>query len=81
MPPKSEALKALGAALREERDRQARSQQDVAADAGVKREYLASTERGERNLAYESLLKLVGALGVPLSRVVARAERLREDRE
>lgn len=75
MPRRSPELDALGAAIREERTRLGFTQQEVADRAGVKREYLAGVERGERNSAYETLLKIARSLEAPLSRLVQAAER------
>lgn len=79
MPARSRELAALGEALRRERQRQGRTQQAVADDAGVRREYLASAELGERNPAYATLTRIAGGLGVPLSQLVADGERLLSD--
>ncbi len=40
------------------------------------RTYVGDIERGLRNPSYRNLVKLAAALDVPLSELVARAERL-----
>jgi transcriptional regulator with XRE-family HTH domain len=48
-PQDLEAQLALGRAIRELRDKQGRSQETVAADAGITRNMLSLIERGEGN--------------------------------
>ena len=81
MSARSRDLAALGEAMREERQRQGRTQQSVADDAGLKREYVASAERGERNPAFATLMEIAQAPGArrPLSRIVEASERRMHD--
>ncbi len=72
-----EALKALGYAIRARRDEiVGLSQEGLADRAGMHRTYVSEIERGLRNPSYRNLVKLAAALEVPLSELVARAERL-----
>jgi transcriptional regulator with XRE-family HTH domain len=71
---------ALGAALREARHAKSLSQERLADLCDLDRTYVGGIERGERNPGYANLLRLAAALDVPLSAIVARAERLRAER-
>jgi transcriptional regulator with XRE-family HTH domain len=71
------ALRALGDAIRERRGEiDGLSQEGLADLAGMHRTYVSEIERGLRNPSYRNLVKLAEALEVPLSELVARAERL-----
>jgi ribosome-binding protein aMBF1 (putative translation factor) len=70
-------LIALGAAVREVRARRGLSQEQLGFQAGLHRNYVGGIERGELNLTFRVLLKLVHGLGVPLSELVALYERNR----
>ena len=61
----------LGAELRRVRLLQGRTLRDVSATASVSLGYLSEVERGEKEASSEMLLAICGALGVPLSRVLA----------
>ena len=61
----------LGAELRRVRLLQGRTLRDVSASASVSLGYLSEVERGEKEASSEMLLAICGALGVPLSRVLA----------
>jgi len=70
------ALKALGDAIRARRGEiDGLSQEGLADLAGMHRTYVGEIERGLRNPSYRNLVKLAGALDMPLSELVARAER------
>ena len=75
MPPRSNALAALGRAVREARDERGISQEALAQRIGVHRTYVGGIERGERNVTYESLLRVAEALAIPMSELQRRAER------
>ena len=62
----------LGAELRRVRLLQGRTLRDVSAAASVSLGYLSEVERGEKEASSEMLLAICGALGVPLSLVLAR---------
>jgi len=51
------------------------SQEGFADSIGVHRTYYSSVERGERNVSLKNLLKIAAGLGVPLSQLIADAER------
>jgi DNA-binding XRE family transcriptional regulator len=56
-------LRALGATVRQRRESQGLSQEQLADRAGVHRTYLGSVERGERNVAAVNLYRIACALG------------------
>ena len=71
-----EALQALGEAIRARRSEINNLSQEGLADlAGMHRTYVSEIERGLRNPSYRNLVKLATALELPLSKLVARAER------
>lgn len=71
------ALKALGEAIRARRaEISGLSQEGLADLAGMHRTYVSEIERGLRNPSYRNLFKLAAALEVPLSELIARAERI-----
>jgi transcriptional regulator with XRE-family HTH domain len=74
--PRSAAHAAYGPALRDFRGERGISQERLALLAGLDRTYVSGIERGERNPSLANLLKLADALGVQLSEIAARAERL-----
>lgn len=75
MPEK--ALEALGESIRGRRaEIDGLSQEGLADLAGMHRTYVGDIERGLRNPSYRNLAKLAAALEVPLSELVANAERI-----
>jgi len=71
------ALQALGEAIRARRaEIDGLSQEGLADRAGMHRTYVSEIERGLRNPSYRNLVKLAAALELPLSELVAQAERL-----
>ena len=66
----NEILKALGNAIRSERIRLGRSQENFAFDCGVHRTYLGSIERGERNVSMQNLYKISQALGITTAKLM-----------
>jgi transcriptional regulator with XRE-family HTH domain len=69
--------KALGAAIRVRRSAiRGLSQERLGEIAGLNRTYVGGIERGLRNPTYRNLVRLAVALDVPLSELVAQAERL-----
>ena len=60
----------FGRAVRKRRLAKAISQEELAAQAGIHRNYAGSVERGERNVAILNMVKLANALSVPLSELV-----------
>lgn len=71
--------RALGAALRELRQRRGTSQARLAAESGIHRSYLGGIERGTRNPTYLSMVRVAEALGTTVSKWLALAERHRQD--
>jgi transcriptional regulator with XRE-family HTH domain len=72
-----EALTALGEAIRARRAEIGGLSQEGLADlAGMHRTYVSEIERGLRNPSYRNLFKLAAALEIPLSELIARAERI-----
>lgn len=71
------ALKALGEAIRARRGEiNGLSQEGLADLAGMHRTYVSEIERGLRNPSFRNLFKIAAALEMPLSELVARAERI-----
>jgi transcriptional regulator with XRE-family HTH domain len=74
VPARSPAHAALGRAIRSIREERGLSQEALGFESGLDRTYIGGIERGERNPSFESLLRVVDALDVPLSQVVERFE-------
>ncbi len=74
MPAISPVHAAFGDALRELRAERGMSQEAVALEAGLNRGYYSGVERGVRNVALANITKIAGALGLPASAVLERAE-------
>jgi transcriptional regulator with XRE-family HTH domain len=66
---------ALGLEMRDQRWELALSQAELGERCGLHRTYVASVERGERNLGYANLLKIAAALGLRPHQLVRAAER------
>lgn len=73
--PLSPAHAALGSVVRQLRAERDLSQEELGERAGLHRNYIGGIERGERNLAWGSMLRVAAGLGVPAAEIVARAER------
>lgn len=76
MAERSQAHLALGLAVRSLRTARGLSQERLAHVSGMDRTYVGGIERGERNPSYTNLRRLAGALDVPVSSLMARAEEL-----
>ncbi len=74
MAQRSQAHVALGRAVRTYREGLGLSQEELADRSGMHRTYVGGIERGERNISYANMLRLAGALGVPASQLLSRAE-------
>ena len=73
--PSPKAIRAaLGAAIRKYRHAAGLSQIKLADRAGIHFTYLADTERGERNIAIVNIVRIVGALDLPLSEFFGEVE-------
>jgi transcriptional regulator with XRE-family HTH domain len=68
--------KILGSLFKEEREKKGISKNRLAEDAGVARTVVIYFERQERMPTIHNCKALADALGVPLSRLVKRAEQL-----
>lgn len=67
-------IRAIGQALRDERERRGWSQEELSARAGLDRTYMSGVERGERSPNLRTVLRVTDALTVPFSRIVLAAE-------
>lgn len=65
----------VGRVVRRRRARLGHSQEAFADHVGVHRTYMGGVERGERNVSLKNLDRIAAALGVPLSKLLAEAER------
>ena len=66
---------ALGLALRDRRERAGLTQRTLARRAGIGARHLRGVETGRRGVSYLTLWALADELGVPLSALVAEADR------
>ena len=66
-PAHDEPLLALGRTVRELRARSGLSQESLGVRADMHRNYVGTIERGEANVGFLNLLRVVDALGVPLA--------------
>ncbi len=65
--PKDLSLRAIGLAIRQARQKKNWSQEELAEHASLHRNYVGSTERGERNIALVNIIKIARALGIKAS--------------
>ncbi|MBI4225747.1 helix-turn-helix transcriptional regulator [Candidatus Roizmanbacteria bacterium] len=61
---KAPSLIAFGNRVREERQRQHLSQEELAERAGLHRTYIGMIERAEKNITLENIEKIANALGI-----------------
>jgi transcriptional regulator with XRE-family HTH domain len=66
---------ALGAAIRQLRDKRGVTQEDLAHDAGVTTGTLSLIERGKSNPAWGTIKSIAAALGVSVADVAKLAEK------
>jgi transcriptional regulator with XRE-family HTH domain len=76
MGRRHEPQEALGRAIRELRDERGIKQRDLAQAADMNVTAISHIERGRANPAWGTVKRIAAALGVPVSEVAARAERL-----
>jgi transcriptional regulator with XRE-family HTH domain len=76
MQPRSPTHAAFGRAIRELREERGISQEAFALRCGIDRSHYGGIERGERNPSLSHIVKVADALGVRISEIHARAERL-----
>ncbi|MCG3756676.1 helix-turn-helix domain-containing protein [Amycolatopsis sp. Poz14] len=68
--PQSEATRELGARVRDLREQQGISQEELARRAGIHWTFVSQVERGLRNVNLHSLLKFAAGLGVDPAELV-----------
>ena len=73
-------MRAFGQAARHERERNGISQDVFAEIAYVHRTYVGRVERGERSLTLKNIAAFSQALGLPASKLLAKAEALIDKR-
>jgi transcriptional regulator with XRE-family HTH domain len=61
--------------VRQLREANGLSQEQLAAEAGLHRTYISLVERGRRNITVDALSQIAEALGVYPSRLIAEAEK------
>lgn len=66
---------AFGLVLREARKTRGLSQEALAAEASVERNYISLLELGRNSVSIRVLFQLASALGVPASELMRRVER------
>jgi transcriptional regulator with XRE-family HTH domain len=69
----NELLVLLGKRIHDLRAAKKWSQEEFAHISGLHRTYIGQIERGEKNISFENLSKVAGALGVTLSELPAHA--------
>ena len=69
----AEAQRIIGACIRLFREQQQRTQESLAAQAGISYQYLSGIEKGKENLSLQVLEQLSAALRVPLRILVSTA--------
>ena len=73
---KDQISSTFGQVLREQRTVRGLSQEDLALNADVDRTFVSQMERGIRQPTITTIMKLAEALGIQVSALVARMERL-----
>ena len=73
-------MRVIGHRLREVRESANRSQEDVAAKAGISREYLSMVERGTSSPTVDKLQAICKALGIAAWTVLRDVEERLQDR-
>lgn len=68
-----EIKKAVGETIRDLRNKQALSQEDLANLTNLHRTYISSVERGKRNISIENLEKIAKALSTKISNILKNA--------
>lgn len=64
--------KLVGQRIRELRERRGWSQERLAEEANLHRNYIGQIERGEKNMGVENLVRIAKALGVSTSSLLSR---------
>lgn len=73
--PSDLRLRAIGAVVRELRERAGHSQERLSADCGFDRTYISRVERGIINPTVGRLWRIADVLDTPLSQIAAQMER------
>jgi transcriptional regulator with XRE-family HTH domain len=73
-PQVSRAHVAFGAAVRSRRQELGYSQESLAEEAGLHRNYVGAVERGEQNIALTNILRISRVLKLPAASFIAEAE-------
>jgi len=68
-------LRAFGVVVKRHREAKGASQEHLAELAGLHRTYVSDIERGIRNLTFSSANRIANGLSVPISILIAEAER------
>ncbi len=68
-----EIKKAVGETIRDLRNKQALSQEDLANLTNLHRTYISSVERGKRNISIKNLEKIAKALSTKISNILKNA--------
>jgi transcriptional regulator with XRE-family HTH domain len=76
----SELVNSFGTAVRQLRDRQGWSQEDLAERADLNRSYVGELERGKAIPSLLTLEKIAGALGISTTSLLTHAERIAQTR-
>lgn len=76
MPPRSSRHAAWGLAIRQLRSEAGYSQDRLALDAKVNRQFLGNIERGEGNPSLSTLFKIADTIDTTVSAIAIRAEEL-----
>jgi transcriptional regulator with XRE-family HTH domain len=66
---------AFGHAVKKIRRAKGLSQERLAERAGIHRTYIGDVERGIRNISLQNMVRIAGALELPLSRLILETER------
>lgn len=66
---KKQILVKFGQKVRQERERQGLSQEELAVKAKVHRTYIGMIERAEKNITLVNIEKIIKALGVSLDKI------------
>jgi transcriptional regulator with XRE-family HTH domain len=75
VPTRDPLIVGLGNAIRDLRDELHISQEQLALDSGVHRNYIGGIERAERRPTLATVARLATTLGVTPAELIARAER------
>jgi transcriptional regulator with XRE-family HTH domain len=76
MPRRFEPQAALGEAIRAARTEAGLTQVQLASRANINKTWISHLESGRVNPAYGTLQRIASALGMPLSSLIAAAERI-----